>query len=216
VNRLPRVSGRNVTGSIAFAAVVVLSLAGCSGADKPTPKGASGGASSSAPGPASSSAPGPASGELKDESAAILAWTPPAPVAKTEGKVSRSPYDVGNIPATAEIISVQAGDSSTILTWQLSSATDINLGLSLQERGHGAFTGPSGVRLVDTVGQKSYAVNSVKVGMPTYFVYSRAPRDVGPVPVRMTAEYPALPATTTSVSVRIPYFAPVTVPVTRY
>ncbi len=34
-------------------------------------------------------------------------------------------------------------------------------------------------------------------------------------PVRMTAEYPKLPATATSVSVWIPNFAPVTVPVTR-
>jgi hypothetical protein len=48
-----------------------------------------------------------------------------------------------------------------------------------------------------------------------YCVCSRFPTHVGPDPVRMTSAYPPLPTTVTSVSVRIPNFAPVTVPVTR-
>lgn len=65
---------------------------------------------------------------LKDESAAVLGWTPPAPVAKTEGKLGTYGRGRGKmVPAIAEIISVQASDASTILTWQLSSGTDIPL-----------------------------------------------------------------------------------------
>jgi hypothetical protein len=73
--------------------------------------------------------------------------------------------------------------------------------------------------LVDPVGKKSYGVNTlidhVKPFDRTYCVCSRFPTHVGPDPVRITAAYPALPASATSVSVRIPFFAPVTVPVTR-
>jgi len=53
------------------------------------------------------------------------------------------------------------------------------------------------------------------VGVGTYCVCSEYPIHVGPDPVRMTAAYPALPATATTISVRIPNFAPVTVPVTH-
>jgi hypothetical protein len=160
---------------------------------------------------------------LKDESAAVLAWTPPAPVAKTEGKVSDRflPGGAGTTPSTAEIISVKASAGSTILTWQLSSATDMGMaGYSLSVVGWVDYW-PDGVRLVDPVGKKSYGVNTLikHVHKPfertTYCVCSRFPTHVGPDPVRMSAAYPPLPASATSVSVRIPYFAPVTVPVTR-
>jgi hypothetical protein len=151
----------------------------------------------------------------------VLAWTPPAPVAKTEGKVSDRyfPGGAGTTPSTAEIISVKASAGSTILTWQLSSATDIGMaGFSLSVIGWPRWF-PDGVRLVDPVGKKSYGVNTliehVKPLDRTYCVCSRFPTHVGPDPVRMTAAFPPLPATATSVSVRIPYFAPVTVPVTR-
>jgi hypothetical protein len=209
VNRLRDVGSWTVVGSIAVAAVVALSLAGCSGDDKPTPKASSGSTSSSSSG--ASSAP------LKDESAAVLGWTPPAPVAKSAGKLAAGVEDQGSatVPATAEIISVQDSDASTILTWQLSSPTDIRAqGVTLNST-HGARFWPDAVRLVDQAGKKSYAVNTMDVDTNTYCVCSAYPIHVGPDPVRMTSEYPPLPATATSVSVQIPNFAPVTVPVTR-
>jgi hypothetical protein len=157
---------------------------------------------------------------LKDESAAVLAWTPPAPVARTEGKLSNGfAPGPGTIPSTAEIVSVRASVDSTILTWQLSSATDIPMaGYTLSIVGFSDFW-PDAVRLVDPVGKKSYGVNTLihhaKPFEKTYCVCSRFPTHVGPDPVRMTAAFPPLSSTATSVSVRIPYFAPVTVPVTR-
>ena len=105
-------------------------------------------------------------------------------------------------PATAEIISVQASSASTILTWQLSSATDIPVQVSLSTT-HVVRSWLDAVRLADPVGKKSYAVNTMDVRTFTYCVCSAFPVHVGPDPVRMTAEYPPLPASATSVSVRI-------------
>ena len=122
--------------------------------------------------------------------------------------------NVATVPATAEIISVQASGASTILTWQLSSPADLDpQGWTLST--HSSRFWPDTVRLMDPVGKKSYAVNTMRLPGFTYGVSSEYPMHVGPDPVRMTSEYPALPATATSVSVRIPNFAPVTVPVTR-
>lgn len=121
MNRLRGASSRAVMGSIALSAVAALSLTGCSGDDPPTPNNSSGSTSSSSP--------GTSSGAPKDESEAVLGWTPPAPVAKTEGKLAaragqeKSP----TVPATAEVVSVEANDASTILTWQLSSSTDLSV-----------------------------------------------------------------------------------------
>lgn len=153
---------------------------------------------------------------MKDESAAVLGWTPPAPVARTAGKLAARSVDrSATVPATAEIVSVQASDASTILTWQLSSSRDLSAqGLTLNSI-HGARFWPDAVRLVDPAGRKSYAVNTMDVDKNTYCVCSAYPIHVGPDPVRMTSEYPPLPATATSISVQIPNFAPVTVPVTR-
>ena len=137
-------------------------------------------------------------------------------MAKTEGKLAPSvtQENVATVPATAEIISVQAGDTSTILTWQLSSATDIrNQGWTLASRMTRFW--PDLVRLVDPAGKKSYSVNMMQVPPFWYCECSQYPLHVGPDPVRMTAAYPALSVTTTMVSVRIPNFAPVTVAVTR-
>jgi hypothetical protein len=200
-------TARTLTGSIAVA-VVALSLAGCSTKDKPDPK--------ASPGSTASSTSAADSGQLKDQSAAVLAWTPPAPVAKTEGKLVDQPLpQAATAPATAEIVSVQAGDASTVLTWQLSSATDIPLqGFSLNTTGGPRFW-PDAVRLLDPVGKKTYAVNIINAGDNTHCVCSTFAIHVGPDPVRMTSEYPPLPLTVTSVSVRIPNFAPVDVPVTR-
>jgi hypothetical protein len=209
VNRLRGPISRNVTGSIALAAAVALSVAGCSGDDKPTPK--------TSPGVTSSpSSPGTAPAAMKDESAAVLGWTPPLPVAQTSGKLAQgvTSENVATVPATAEIISVRASDASTILTWQLSSPADLDpQGWTLST--HSSRFWPDTVRLMDPVGKKSYAVNTMTLPGSTYGVSSEYPLHVGPDPVRMTSEYPALPATATSVSVRIPNFAPVTVPVTR-
>jgi hypothetical protein len=200
------VGSRVVVGSIALVGVVALSVAGCSSDDKPTPK--------ASPGSTSSSSSGASSGALKDESAAVLGWTAPGPVAKTVGNLEEIGTRV-RIPATAEIISVRAGSTSTVLTWQVSSATDIPLqGQSLEAPEYPAAW-PGGVRLVDPVGKKSYAVYTMEDTHKLYCVCSRYPSHVGPDPVRMTAAYPPLPASATSVSVRIPNFAPVTVPVTR-
>jgi hypothetical protein len=207
--RLRRAPARQVTVSITFVAVVALSLGGCSATSGPNPE--------ASPGSKPSGTTTTSSGVLKDESAAVLAWTPPAPVARTEGKVSGRFFPgPGTIPSTAEIISVKASANSTILTWQLSSATNIRMaGYSLSVVGWPRWF-PDGVRLVDPVGEKSYGVNMlIDPDDKTYCVCSRFPTHVGPDPVRMTAAYPPLPASATSVSVRIPYFAPVTVPVTR-
>lgn len=176
--RLPHATARTLTGSIAVV-VVALSLAGCSAEAKPSPK--------ASPGSTASSTSGAASGQLKDQSAAVLAWTPPAPVAKTEGKLvpTVGSYRTATVPATAEIISVQAGDASTVLTWQLSSATDIPLqGFSLNTT-NGARFWPDAVRLVDPLGKKTYAVNTMIVGDETHCVCSTYPIHVGPDPVRI-------------------------------
>ena len=213
-----RVPARNVKVSItlaAIAAVFAVPLAGCSAEGSPSPKAPPG--TTASPGTSKAS-----TGALKDESAAVLAWKPPAPVARTEGKLSnRFMPGPGTIPSTAEIISVKASAASTIMTWQLSSTTELRMaGYTLSVAG---FSGgwPDAVRLVDPVGKKSYGLNTlinhreIAVLDTTYCVCSRFPIHVGADPVRMTSAYPPLPATVTSVSVRIPYFAPVTVPVTR-
>jgi len=124
----PHATARTLTGSFTVA-VVALSLAGCSAQDKPDPK--------VSPGSTASGTSGAAAGQLKDQSAAVLAWAPPAPVAKTEGMLVDQPLKKpATVPATAEVISVQTGDASTVLTWQLSSATDIPLhGFSLNTTG---------------------------------------------------------------------------------
>jgi hypothetical protein len=149
---------------------------------------------------------------MRDQSATALGWTPPAPVAKTQG------FLIGRAPATAEIISVRASDASTILTWQLSAPRTTNDAAQTLET-HGLLMWPGKVRLVDAVAQKSYGVNTTHrdrgTSVNTYCVCSSYLYHVGPKPVRMTAEYPALAAGVTSISVRIPDFAPVTVPVTR-
>ncbi len=109
----------------------------------------------------------------------------------------------------------QPGPGNCDVTWQLSSATDIPAqGLSLNTTDGPRFW-PDAVRLVDTVGKTVYAVNTMDVADTHYCVCSRYPIHVGPDPLRMTSEYPAIPLTVTSVSVQIPNFAPVTVPVTR-
>lgn len=139
-------------------------------------------------------------------------------MARTEGKLAAQvgEEESPTIPATAEIISVQGSDASTILTWQLSSATDIRVqGLTLTTTAPAARFWPDAVRLIDPVGKKSYAVNTMIADNTTFCVCSLYPLHVGPVPVRMTSQYPPLPASATSVSVRIPHFAPVSVPVTR-
>ena len=211
--RLRGSGSRTVIGSIAVAAVVgvvAFLFAACSSDDKPTPKDSSGPTSASSP-------PSASSGALKDQSAAVLGWTPPAPVARTVGKLAaRSGQEKSpTVPATAEIVSVQASDASTILTWQLSSSTDLSAqGLTLNST-HGARFWPDAVRLIDPSGKKSYAVNTMVVDKNTYCACSAYPIHVGADPVRMTAEYPPLPVSATSVSVQIPNFAPVTVPVTR-
>lgn len=197
---------RSLVVFLATAAVVAISVTGCSVGDKATPK-----ASGSKP---TAGSTGASPGALKDQSAAVLSWTPPAPVAKTQGQLDLNAEE-GAAPATAEIISVQASDISTILTWQLSTAADLPVqGPSLTSPAANGFF-PSAVRLIDPVAKKSYAVNTMKVASVSYCVCATYPLHVGPDPVRMTAEYPALPATVTSVSVRIPKFAPVTVVVTR-
>jgi hypothetical protein len=118
------------------------------------------------------------------------------------------------LPATAEVISVKASDTSTILTWQLSSAEDIdNQGWSLNSL-HANLGFPDLVRIVDPVGKKSYGVNTMQQ-VDTHCACAAYPIHVGPDPVRMTAEYPPLPPGVTSVSVRIPNFTPVTVALTR-
>lgn len=205
MSRLRRATSGNLTGSIAVVAILALSLAGCAGDGKLTPKAS----------PGSTAASG-SSGAMRDESEAVLGWTPPTPVAKTEGKPGDRPIpQPATVPATAEIISVRAGDASTILTWQLSSATDIPVqGLTLNTT-HGVRSWPDAVHLVDPMGQKTYAVDTMDAKIDTYGVCSRFPSHVGPDPVRMTSEYPPLSATVTSVSVQIPNFAPVTVSVTR-
>jgi len=188
---------------VAVALAVLLAVVGCSGEEKPSPKGSSG-------------SPGASPAALKDQSKAVLGWKPPAPVTRTEGKLSTGATrdEIATVPATAEIVSVRANDASTILTWQLSSATDIpQQGATLAS--YSTRFWPDLVRLIDPVGKKSYDVNTMTVPPFTYCVCSAYPIHVGPDPVRMTAAYPALPATATTVSVRIPNFAPVTVPVTR-
>jgi hypothetical protein len=204
-DRHPRTTGPITVAIASIAAVAALSLAGCSGEDKPTPKGSPGATSAGSP-----------STSLKDESAAVLSWTPPAPVAKTEGKLApdAAKSDIVTARATAEIISVRASDTSTILTWQLSSATDIQTqGWTLASRSTRFW--PDLVRLVDPAGKKSYSVSTMEVPPFSYCACSEYPLHVGPDPVRMTAAYPALPAKATTVSVRIPNFAPVTVPISR-
>lgn len=201
--RLRGAGSRTVAGSIAAVAAVTLLVSACSGGEQstPSPTGFSNGSSSPA--------------ALRDQSATVLGWTPPAPVAKTEGKLAAHVGQGPNVAATAEIISVQTSDTSTILIWQLSSASDIPLqGVTLNSI-QGARFWPDAVRLIDPVGKKSYAVNSMVVGTYTYCVCSDYPIHVGPIPVRMTSEYPVLPATATTISVQIPNFASVTVPVTR-
>ncbi len=197
---------RTTAVSITLSALVLLAPTACSSDARPNP-----GPSSLSTSPSS---PAASPGAPKDDSAAVLGWTPPSVVAKTHGEVETVSTGV-MVPATAEIISVQAGDASTILTWQLSAAEDVPLqGLSLNST-HGARDFPDAVRLIDTAGRKSYAVSTVIVDNTTYCVCSPYPIHVGPDPVRMTAEYPKLPATATSVSVGIPNFYRVSVPVTR-
>jgi hypothetical protein len=201
-----RAAARTVTRSVT-AVLVAFTLAGCSIGGTTDPKVSSGSTTSPS-----------TSGALKDESAAVLAWIPPAAVAKTEGKLGhRFVVEPPTVPATAEIISVQAGHTSTVLTWQLSAASDNTMaGFTLNTS---VLDFPDAVRLVDPVGRKSYGVNTMTLkGQDvenTYCACSIYPTHVGPDPVRMTSAYPPLPATITSISVRIPYFAPVTVPVTR-
>jgi hypothetical protein len=208
MSSLSRARSRGLKGSVALVAVVVvaaLSVAGCSGPEKADPKESG---STTSPGSA-----GNTPGALKDESAAVLSWTPPAPVVKSEGKVEGT-FTHAMLPATAEVISVKASDVSTILTWQLSSAADIpDQGWSLNSV-HGNLNFPDLVRIVDPVGKKSYDVNTMHQ-IYAHCACAAYPIHIGPDAVRMTAEYPPLPATATSVSVRIPNFAPVSVPVTR-
>jgi hypothetical protein len=204
---LHRAHSRSRKGSVALVAVAAaaaLSVAGCSGAEK---------ADQTNPGPTSSTrSAGTAPGAPKDESAAVLSWTPPAPVITSEGKVEHG-VTGAMAPATAEVISVKASDSSTILTWQLSAAADIpQQGWSLNSL-HGNLNFADLVRIVDPVGKKSYDVDTML--QKAHCACAAYPVHIGPDPVRMTAEYPPLPATVTSVSIRIPNFAPVTVAVTR-
>lgn len=90
MNRLRRASARTVTRSIAVAVVVGFSLTGCAGAATPNPK--------APPGSTASSTSRAASRALKDESAQVLAWTPPAAMAKTEGKLVDRPMPQAATP----------------------------------------------------------------------------------------------------------------------
>jgi hypothetical protein len=184
----------------AAATAAALVLSGCTGGDdpKPTGSGATSGATSSS---SSSSASAP---ELQDRSAALLegAATEPTPIATTKAKASSTFKG-----STFTFVRLTRTDSSTVLAWQVTGGA----GSNPNDANDGFWERYPVLRTKDA----DYSVVTFQQGTNEWVSVSNpvlklSAGDKAPL---QSAIYPPLPAGTTSVTVRSPWFEDVTVPV---
>ena len=193
-------AGRTVT-AVAMLATAGLLLAGCTGGDEePTPTGTSQSASSTPSASASDQSQAVIDQAAKQQPATSVAGTLSTAAAFTE--------DIkATVPATLGVYSVRTSAAGTVLDWEI-SATSPAGAMTLWTPGFA--TGK--VRLFDPQGKKFYEVVSPPGG--GHALMSRFPYKIGPVPSRLSGEYPPLPKTVTTIEVVAPNFAKAAIPVT--
>lgn len=133
----------------------------------------------------------------------MLAYDP----AEVASATSRS--FLGNqAAAKLSIVGVRSAGGGTVLTFWVTTAQSYKSPLA-------SARPENWPRLVDVAGKKAYGVNTfASVERITYCVCTDN-ASVDPTRRVLTAEYPPLPAALGSVSVQLPGFPAVTVPVTR-
>lgn len=151
----------------------------------------------------------PTEPELSDRSDLVINFEfPTEPIAEATGAV-----DLGRRPAILKIYAVEAEQTTTRLIYQLVSTE----GRSLEKLTIRAWDQLP--MLDDTTGGKRYYVNTFdgrRLGLDTAQLGVYQPPD-GRVQTYAprTAQYPPLPAETTTVDVTMPGFEPITAPITR-
>lgn len=198
---------RSRTAGMALAGALLLGA--CSGDDQP-------------PDPPASSAPpsGPATPETGAVSDEVIerASRDREVVATADGQVEASGSGGSRVPATVAVVAVVVSPTSTVLTWQVS--TDQETRVDPLAFASGPDLGrpvTDGVQIADSAANQLLTPSSFDKGRSApYCTCSDTPASIGPEPQLLWAQYPALPAGTREVEVRIPGFPPLaSVPVTR-
>ena len=191
--------------TVASAALAISSVAACSSSSKPSPTASTPSAATSKSTPDSS---GAAKG--KDQSSKVLSYRLPADIA-----TSQSTGKAFNAPLTMHIVGFRATGDSTLLTFYLSGSHSVGVtGEFLDWASMPAFTDPGSKTIykVNTYEKKSTSGSSDDGNFKC--VCSTVANAGGPSDkVVYTAEYPAIPGGTTSVTLTDPRFKTVNVPV---
>lgn len=185
----------------------------------PTPSGAPASGTAPATSPQTTEVPdaSPTMSSADQLTAQILGGaTGSAAVATVKGNLQ---VQASAVPVVAEILEVRAGAASTLLRWQLKSAS----GQQVQARGY-TFSRPPlfdtrAVALRDTTGKRvlmPFTYVPQKSDLDNGCVCSQIPQTVGAAAEPLYALYPPLAPSTTAVDVTLPGFAVAKgVPVTR-
>jgi hypothetical protein len=198
--------------ALLVAGALAMSLAGCSGHKK----------AKSDPTPSGSGTPTAASGSVQDLQNKVLGTSTTATAIATS---SASVHLIGSSSTTAgltaEVVSVTVSGSTTLLHWRLKSSDGSSVSASGNWASGGTTTATDtrNVALLDTAAKVRllpYLNAGQAIFGDTDCVCSDTPRTVSATAVDMYATYPALAASSTTVTVSIPGFpAMANVTVTR-
>ncbi|MFC3689732.1 hypothetical protein [Aquipuribacter hungaricus] len=150
------------------------------------------------------------SARLLDEGEALAAIEPLGTTAATL-EVSPQPTEV-----TLEVLEVRAGPTGTLVTMQVTAAETVGVGLSTFITGEiGNTEYPTDMDLVDpTTQERLQPITAAEGGQ--WCQCSFLPRVIGPEPARISAGFPALDPSTTTVDLRLGTFPVLAdLPVTR-
>lgn len=196
------IRARRTVTAVAVLVSAGLLATGCTGGDE-DPK----------PTDTSRSTSGSPSASPSDQSKALIdKAVKQQPATSVAGKLSTAAAFTDDIkatvPATLGVYSVRTSAAGTVLDWEI-SATSAAGAMTLWSPGF--YTGK--VRLFDPQGKKFYEV--VSPLEDDHSLMSKFPNPIGPVPTRLSGEYPPLPETVTTVEVVAPNFAKASITVTR-
>jgi hypothetical protein len=174
-----------------------------------------GGEPGTAPGPgggkATASPSATAGGGSDEVLRKYLSTASPTPVATVSGRLKVSGSDS---PARVEVIAVEADDRSTVLRWRLVADQTGTITANLFSRG-ATDSDTSAIALISRETQQRMVPGRYVQGLFSRCACAKAPYRVGPRGVEMSAVFAPLASTVREIEVRIPTFAPVSVPITR-
>ena len=202
--------GRRVQVGLAVIALVA-GMTACSG-HKKDPN----------PGPtASATASGTATGIQALENQLLASPTNAPSVATASADIHLLGSSGSTVALTAQVVSVTVTGGTSELHWRLASSdgSTVQAFGNWASGGNSSNTDTSQIALVDTTG-KERLLPYFNAGQAIFAdgdcVCSQTPRQVSSTPVDMYATYPAISDATSTVTIDIPGFAPMTdVPVTR-